>query len=105
MMAEWTTQTTVVNVKTDKDFDVYIGRANRRYRLARSPYANPFNITSECDREDAICHFRFWVLTSRDPQAVYIREHVHELRGKRLGCWCFPSACHGSVLAEMAGGE
>jgi hypothetical protein len=24
-----------------------------------------------------------------------------ELRGKVLGCWCAPAACHGDVLAEM----
>ena len=25
-----------------------------------------------------------------------------ELRGKVLGCWCSPKACHGDVLAEIA---
>ena len=25
-----------------------------------------------------------------------------ELRGKRLGCWCAPQACHGDVLAQLA---
>jgi hypothetical protein len=25
-----------------------------------------------------------------------------ELKGKVLGCWCKPDACHGDVLAELA---
>ncbi|MHB8407806.1 MAG: DUF4326 domain-containing protein [Acidiferrobacterales bacterium] len=27
-----------------------------------------------------------------------------ELRGKVLGCWCSPQACHGDVLEELANG-
>ncbi len=29
----------------------------------------------------------------------------HELRGKRLACWCSPLACHGDVLVAVADGE
>jgi Domain of unknown function (DUF4326) len=25
-----------------------------------------------------------------------------ELKGKKLGCWCKPNACHGNVLIELA---
>jgi len=25
-----------------------------------------------------------------------------ELRGKVLGCWCAPKACHGDVLVSLA---
>jgi hypothetical protein len=25
-----------------------------------------------------------------------------EIKGKTLGCWCKPEACHGDVLAELA---
>ena len=28
--------------------------------------------------------------------------HIHELKGKVLGCWCAPQACHGDTLAELA---
>jgi hypothetical protein len=28
-----------------------------------------------------------------------------ELKGKKLGCWCKPNACHGDVLAELADDE
>ncbi len=95
--------TTVVNIKAGEPYDVYIGRAMPRYGLPASPYANPFRIVpGERDRKDVITAYFIWVHESKDPAAVYIREHVHELRGKRLGCWCHPAPCHGSVLAQMA---
>jgi hypothetical protein len=28
-----------------------------------------------------------------------------EFRGKVLGCWCKPEACHGDVLIELIEGE
>lgn len=31
-----------------------------------------------------------------------IKQIPLELRGKTLGCWCKPDACHGDVLAELA---
>jgi hypothetical protein len=27
-----------------------------------------------------------------------------ELKGKTLGCWCKPEACHGDILAKLADG-
>jgi len=27
---------------------------------------------------------------------------IPELKGKVLGCWCKPKACHGNFLAELA---
>jgi len=26
---------------------------------------------------------------------------LHELKGKRLGCFCKPKLCHGDVLVEL----
>ena len=31
-----------------------------------------------------------------------LRQIPLELKGKTLGCWCKPLACHGDVLAEIA---
>jgi hypothetical protein len=32
----------------------------------------------------------------------YLLSKIYELKGKRLGCWCDPLLCHGTVLAEIA---
>ena len=39
------------------------------------------------------------------PAVAEIRDHIHELRGKDLACWCPPgSPCHADVLLEIANG-
>ena len=54
------------------------------------------------DRAESVALFTEWV-DGDDPSAVWIRDHVHELAGKTLACWCpQPGPCHALVLAEMA---
>ncbi len=40
-----------------------------------------------------------WQRTLANPA---LREKLPELKGKILGCWCAPEACHGDILAELA---
>jgi len=75
--------------------DIYIGRP--------SPWGNPFPLRSESERGACVERFRVWAQFSGDPRAVWIRAHVHELRGKNLVCFCAPKACHGDILRAMAG--
>jgi hypothetical protein len=90
--------TTVVNLKTD-DFDVYIGRGSK--------WGNPFShldrlfpnpdLTWVASRAEAIERYREWI--EGQPELL---DDLHELHGKRLGCFCSPRPCHGEVLAELA---
>lgn len=84
----------MVNIRSGQPFDVRIDR--------RSRWGNPFKIDRDHDREEVVGLFKEWALHSPDPRAVWIRAHVHELRGKTLGCWCAPALCHGHVLVAMA---
>jgi hypothetical protein len=79
-------------------FDVYIGRPSK--------WGNPF--TSIADKktlaefivgskEEAIEAFEKWVKSNQA-----LMNSLHELRGKTLGCWCSPKACHGDVLVRLA---
>jgi hypothetical protein len=96
--------TTVRNIK-DGTFDpanpehVYIGRANRRYRLAESEWHNPFPIDRQHDRNRVLASYWSYLGTDRRDLA----ERVGELRDKTLYCWCVPERCHGHILAELAG--
>jgi len=92
----------VVHCKREA-YDVYIGRP--------SEWGNPFSHLSVsaakwrvATREEAIRKYEEWLLEQPD-----LLERVRrELRGKVLGCWCAPLACHGHVLARVAnapGGE
>lgn len=88
----------VVHCKKEK-FDVYIGRP--------SCWGNPFShrdgTTAKCvveSREHAIELYHKWILDQ--PQLL---AKLPELKGKTLGCWCAPLACHGDVLLELANKE
>jgi hypothetical protein len=79
-------------------YDVYIGRPSK--------WGNPFSHQSGtlakfkvASREEAISKYREWIKTQPGLIAA-----LPELRGKVLGCWCSPLACHGDVLAELANG-
>jgi hypothetical protein len=78
----------VVHCKKSKH-DVYIGRPSK--------WGNPFEIGKDGDREEVIQKYREWVVTQPNLMAA-----LPELRGKVLGCWCSPKACHGGVLAYIA---
>lgn len=83
-------ETLVVN-KYKEPYDVYIGRG--------SIWGNPFTI-QEYGRDRCISMYE-----------QYIRQRLHEepdlylqlleLKGKRLGCFCKPKACHGDILVKL----
>jgi hypothetical protein len=79
----------VVHCKNEP-FDVYIGRPSK--------WSNPFRMGKDGSREDVIEKYRHWKLANPSLMA-HLRS---ELKGKTLGCWCKPNACHGDVLAELA---
>ena len=79
--------------------------------LMRTPYdvridrqtvwGNPFAIGKDGTREQVIAKYREWIMED----LVMLRRARKELRGKVLGCWCAPKACHGDVLAEIANSQ
>lgn len=82
-------------------YDVLITRDTR--------WGNPFSHKPDSKalvivdtRSTAIRAFEEFILTAHDYDARWMREHLHELEGKVLGCWCAPLACHGDVLARLA---
>lgn len=67
-------------------------------------------------RQIATDEYRAWLAKSTlDPYAhhwtlierhAYVTEHLHELRGKNLACWCpLDQPCHADVLLEIANGD
>lgn len=83
---------------------VYIGRANKTYRLPESPWRNPFRVTKDTpeNRAAVIEQYRYWI--QREIHRAPLE--LERLRGKILVCWCHeaaanPKACHGDVLVAM----
>ena len=81
--------TVVVNLKRER-YDVYIGRGSR--------WGNPFKIGVHGDRQEVIRKYRDYLL--KRPELL---SSLEGLRGKVLGCYCKPKACHGDVLVEILG--
>lgn len=82
--------TKVVNKRTEK-YDVYIGRG--------SPFGNPFPIGINGDREEVIRKYRDYFYKRLNTDVVF-RQQVMGLKGKTLGCFCKPQACHGDIIVE-----
>ena len=81
---------------------VYIGRANPRLGLPRSPFANPFpieGVRSPEARAQVIEKYRRWLWDKIRRQEITIEDLV-ALKDKHLVCYCAPMPCHGHVLEK-----
>lgn len=80
-------KTCVVNIYK-QPYDVHIGRPSK--------WGNPFVIGIDGSRADVIRKYEKYIL-----QRSELLKDLHELKGKRLGCYCKPAACHGDILVEL----
>ncbi len=83
--------------------NVYIGRAGvvfingSRFPKVSSNFANPFKTGN---RDEIIQKYRSYIIDKLDKDEA-LRAELLELKGKNLGCWCYPKNCHGNVLLEL----
>lgn len=80
--------TTVGHWKRDADCDVYVGRP--------SPFGNPFKIGRDGTRQQVLAKYEEHLF--KHPKLV--ARARKELKGKKLGCFCKPKACHAEILAK-----
>lgn len=75
--------------KYKEQYDVYIGRGSK--------WGNPFSMKDRSDEErNRVCdEYEKYFWTTDLPN------QLHELIGKRLGCFCKPKRCHGDFLADL----
>lgn len=90
--------TVVANMHSGKDeYLLRWARSSDRFvRIDRqSDWGNPFEIPSDGDR-DAVCDsYEIFF-----PRKFSLHNRIDELRGKVLGCWCYPLRCHGNYLID-----
>lgn len=78
---------------------MYVGRGMSMggWRLKPSPWANPFRAQRVGGAAEAVRLYAEWL--AAQPELL---RRLPELRGKRLGCWCPPTApCHAAHLARL----
>ncbi|MBI2365307.1 MAG: DUF4326 domain-containing protein [Deltaproteobacteria bacterium] len=88
-------QTVVVNIYMEQ-FDVYIGRAGRG---KDGYFGNPFRMGNGTSRDHAVDAYRKY-FTDRIEKDSEFKRRALALKGKRLGRFCRPNACHGDVMAD-----
>jgi hypothetical protein len=86
--------TSVVNLRSEQ-FDVYIGRAGRGFN---GYFGNPI-VRQQGEARGATIERFTRYFEQRIGSDNQFRQRVLQLRGKRLGCFCKPAACHGDVIA------
>lgn len=89
--------------------NVYIGRKGvvfidgKRFPDKASPWANPFKISDQCSRQQAIGKYEAYIRVQIEEDPV--KYDLMALKDKRLGCWCSPDSCHGDVLLRLINEE
>lgn len=88
-------KTTLVNIAKTQEYDVYIGRGSK-WGNPYSSKKSKFKVMMVETEKEAMDMYRKHILNS--PKLL---NDLHELKGKRLGCFCKPKACHGDILIEL----
>lgn len=83
--------------KMDKMQTLTTDRGSGAPKKQRGTAISVVQIERDGTREQVIEKYRAYVLSK--PELVAL---LPTLKGKRLGCWCHPKACHGHVLKELA---
>lgn len=84
----------------------YIGRGGvvfinkKRYPTNSSIFANPFKIGKDGTREEVIIKYKEYIIKKIENGEILV-EQLLALKGKKLGCWCYPEYCHGNVLLDL----
>lgn len=90
----------------DSEKNVYIGRGGvvfvdgKRFPPRNSEWCNPFRLNGST-REKVIRDYEEHLRARLAQEESLAERLVRELKGKRLGCWCKPEACHGDVLIKL----
>lgn len=82
---------TTIHNKYKEQYDVYIGRP--------SIYGNPFQIGKDGDRQQVVEKYKNYFYKKIHTDEDF-KNQVLNLKGKRLGCFCKPHACHGDIICE-----
>jgi hypothetical protein len=94
-------ETVVLNMNTNFHAMKWAKDNNRFQQIDRwSDWGNPFMLNSDGDRDTVCESFKIYF-----DLKLGLKAKVKELKGKALGCHCYPLRCHGEHLKQLADGE
>lgn len=86
------------NMKTDLALIQWAKDNGLFERIDRATeWGNPFILPIDGDRQTVVENYQIYL--DMKPSLL---SKLHVLRGKVLGCWCYPEMCHAEVLEEYA---
>ena len=92
--------TRVVNLKNEPQYKKSKSTETYEYIGRGSYWGNPHSMYEKGEsREEVIRKFKYDF--DFDKFIKIQKTEVYKLAGKRLGCFCKPSVCHGDVLADF----
>lgn len=93
-----TGMTVHANMKSDYALIEWAKGAGLFVRIDRATeWGNPFLLPEDGDRQTVVENYQ-WYLDNKPS----LLAKLPTLKGKVLGCWCYPEMCHGKVLEEYA---
>ena len=103
-------QTVVLNVTTDKKLLAYASErglfiyCGRDKKGNTGTFGNSFKMKdkSEEERAKVISEHKAWLASEA---GAATRSKIHTLKGKALGCFCYPLPCHCDHLADLANSQ
>jgi hypothetical protein len=94
-------QTVVLNMNTNFHAMKWAKDNNRFQQIDRwSDWGNPFLIGGDGNRDTVCESFKVYFNLKLE-----LSEKVNQLKGKALGCHCYPLRCHGDHLKQLADGN
>jgi len=100
--------TRVVNIKREQQYEGQPNTPDYEYIGRGSYWGNPYSMYESNDdgklddRNEVIRKYKYDF--DRDLFPNKDKSEAVKLKGKRLGCFCKPAACHGDVLADYLNG-
>jgi hypothetical protein len=91
--------TRLVHIKKE-EYDILICRPSKW----GNPYSSKENTLAKYktkNRTESIEKYREYITKG---EGKHLLDDLHELKNKRLGCWCYPNPCHGNVLISLLEG-
>jgi|TARA_Y100000401_G_scaffold11837_1_gene8127 hypothetical protein len=94
--------TVVANMRDGKD-EALISWAKENGHFQRidrnSAWGNPYELGKDGDR-DTVCESYMYYFKKK----LSLHQQLMDIKGKVLGCWCYPERCHGNYLIDLADG-
>ena len=95
-------RTVVANMRDGKDEALISWAKENGYfqRIDRnSAWGNPYELGKDGDR-DTVCESYMYYFKKK----LSLHQQLMDIKGKVLGCWCYPERCHGNYLKKLADG-